>query len=54
MSGVTVEKAKSQKPNKQSTNIFSVFAKGDALTKLSFLIMGSANIARKQFLKGIL
>ncbi len=54
MSGVTVEKAKSQRLKKQSTNIFSVFAKGDVLTKLSFLIMGSANIARKQFLKGVI
>ena len=54
MSEVAVEKTKNQRPKKQSTNIFSVFAKGDALTKLSFLIMGSANIARKQFLKGII
>ena len=52
MSVVAAKRVKNQKSKKQAINIFSVFAKGDVLTKLSFLIMGSANIARKQFLKG--
>lgn len=34
-------------------NIFTIFINGDIFTKLSFLIMGLGNIARKQFVKGL-
>lgn len=54
MSGVKAEKAISHNLNKSNTNIISVFAKGNLLTKLSFLIMGIANMARGQLVKGFI
>ncbi|HPI99759.1 MAG TPA: sugar ABC transporter permease, partial [Enterococcus sp.] len=38
----------------QKTTFRELFKKGDAMTKLSFVIMGSANLANKQWLKGLL
>lgn len=35
-------------------SIFTIFKKGNVLTKLSFLIMGVSNICNKQLLKGLL
>ena len=49
--------SKQNKPiqgKRKKENIFSIFAKGDIFTKLSFLIMGIGNLARKQFVKGLL
>ena len=34
-------------------NLITIFKRGDIFTKLSFLIMGISNLARKQLVKGI-
>ncbi len=48
------EIAINKKANKaKRDNIFTIFMNGDIFTKLSFLIMGLGNIARKQFVKGL-
>ncbi len=38
----------------QQTTFRELFKKGDAMTKLSFIIMGAANFANKQWLKGLI
>lgn len=45
-----------RKPSEFTTEytVTNAFKKGDLLTRLSFLIMGAGNIARKQFVKGLL
>lgn len=43
-----------KKKYEQKTTFRELFKKGDAMTKLSFLIMGSANFANKQWLKGFI
>ena len=64
--GIGVKKEKDNKTKtKSSKNIFAqmkdwfaffpkAFVKGDALTKLSFVIMGSSNLFRGQIFKGLL
>ena len=48
------EIAINKKANKaKRNNIFTIFKNGDLFTRLSFLIMGLGNIARKQFVKGL-
>lgn len=42
------------KKKKAQTSFREVFKKGDFATKLSFLVMGAANFANKQWLKGII
>lgn len=41
-----------RKKNEQHLSFIDLFKKGDLATKLSFLIMGTANFANKQWLKG--
>ena len=43
-----------RKKNEHHLSFLELFKKGDLATKLSFFIMGSANLANKQWLKGIL
>src|SRR5699024_1537017 len=43
-----------KKKTKNTLSFLELFKKGDLATKLSFIIMGSANFANKQFLKGII
>ncbi len=43
-----------KKKTKNNISFLELFKKGDIATKLSFVIMGSANFANKQFLKGII
>lgn len=45
---------KKSKKIKGRENIFTIFKEGDLLTRLSFLIMGLSNIARKQIVKGLM
>ena len=48
------EIAINKKANKaKRDNIFTIFKNGDLFTRLSFIIMGLGNIARKQFVKGL-
>lgn len=42
-----------RKKNEPHLSFIELFKKGDIATKLSFLIMGSANLANKQWLKGL-
>lgn len=43
-----------RKKNDHHLSFLELFKKGDLATKLSFFIMGSANLANKQWLKGII
>lgn len=43
-----------RKKNEHHLSFLELFKKGDLATKLSFFIMGSANLANKQWLKGII
>lgn len=43
-----------KKKNEQHLSFIHLFKKGDLATKLSFFIMGSANLANKQWLKGLI
>lgn len=43
-----------KKDNDSERNLASIFAKGNAISKLSFLIWGIANIANGQIVKGIM
>ena len=43
-----------RKKNEHHLSSLELFKKGDLATKLSFFIMGSANLANKQWLKGII
>ena len=52
--GVISRQTKKVKSHSKKENLFTIFTKGDIFTKLSFLIMGLGNIARKQFVKGLL
>lgn len=54
MSEIAINKKGKTKKIKSRENIFSIFKNGDVFTKLSFLIMGLGNIARKQFVKGLI
>lgn len=42
-----------RKKNEPHLSFIELFKKGDIATKLSFLIMGSANLANRQWLKGL-
>lgn len=53
MSEVALDKKTKAKKRKYE-NIFTIFRDGDIYTRLSFLIMGFANIARKQIVKGLI
>lgn len=53
MSEVALDK-KTKAKKKKRENIFTIFRDGDIYTRLSFLIMGFANIARKQIVKGLI
>ena len=54
MSEIAINKKGKTKKIKNKENIVSIFKDGDIFTKLSFLIMGLGNIARKQFVKGLI
>ena len=51
VSEVAIKKAKKTKTKRD--NIFTIFKEGDLFTRLSFLIMGFANLAKKQIVKGL-
>ncbi|MBP3887763.1 MAG: sugar ABC transporter permease [Cellulosilyticum sp.] len=54
MSEIAINKRGKQTKTKSRDNIFTIFKNGDLFTRLSFLIMGLGNIARKQFVKGLI
>lgn len=51
MRQVVLDKHQSKKKNE---NIITIFKQGDIWTKLSFFIMGIANLVRKQIVKGLI
>lgn len=51
---VTMKKRQEVNKIKKKNDILSIFIQGDIFTRLSFLIMGSANLARKQIVKGLM
>ena len=54
MSQIAINKKGKTKKMKSRENIVTIFKNGDLFTRLSFLIMGLGNIARKQFVKGLI
>lgn len=54
MSEIAINKKSKTKKIKDKENIVSIFKNGDLFTRLSFLIMGLGNIARKQLVKGLI
>ena len=54
MSQIAINKKGKDKKVRTRDNIFTLFKNGDLFTRLSFLIMGLGNIARKQFVKGLI
>lgn len=53
MSEIAINKNSKTKKTKRKQNIVTIFRDGDLFTRLSFLIMGLGNIARKQIVKGL-
>ena len=54
VSQIAINKKGKDKKVRTRDNIFTLFKNGDLFTRLSFLIMGLGNIARKQFVKGLI
>ena len=54
VSEIAMNKKGKEKKIKNRENIFTIFRDGDLFTRLSFLIMGFANIAKKQIVKGLI
>lgn len=54
VSEIAMNKKGKAKKIKYRENIFTIFRDGDLFTRLSFLIMGFANIAKKQIVKGLI
>ncbi|MBO5479635.1 MAG: sugar ABC transporter permease [Clostridia bacterium] len=49
-----MEKVRNAKPSSTRMGVATAFAKGSPYTRLSFFIMGSGQLARRQFIKGAL